>query len=51
MASCQTEIGAVKKRVLVQHRKSDDSKRLETVPGIGIIDQLKDETACCVSAS
>lgn len=37
IASCQAEIEAIEKRLLAQHRKNEDSKRLETVPGIGII--------------
>ncbi len=37
IASCQVEISAIEKRLLAQHRKNEDSKRLETVPGIGII--------------
>lgn len=34
IASCQAEIGAIDKRLLVQHRKNADSKRLETIPGV-----------------
>jgi hypothetical protein len=34
IASCQ---GAIEKRLLGQHRRNDDSKRLETIPGIGLI--------------
>ena len=37
MASCQAEIGAIERRLREQHRKNEDSKRLETIPGIGII--------------
>ncbi len=37
IASCQSEIGAIEKRLLAQHRKNEDSKRLETIPGIGVI--------------
>jgi transposase len=37
IASCQAEIAAIEKRLLGQHRRSDDSKRLETIPGIGFI--------------
>jgi transposase len=37
IASCQAEIGAIEKRLLAQHRKNADSKRLETIPGIGIL--------------
>ncbi len=34
ISSCQA---AIDKRLLVQHRKSDDCKRLQTVPGIGVL--------------
>jgi transposase len=37
IASCQAEIGAIEKRLLAQHRKDADSKRLETIPGIGAL--------------
>jgi transposase len=37
IASCQAEIGAIEKRLLAQHRKNADSKRLETIPGIGVL--------------
>ncbi len=37
IVSCQSEIGAIEKRLLAQHRKNEDSKRLETIPGIGVI--------------
>src|SRR5215510_2889817 len=37
LAACQSEIGAIEKRLLAQHRKSDDSKRLESIPGIGVL--------------
>jgi len=37
IASCQAEIGAIEKRLLTQHRKNEDSKRLKTIPGIGVI--------------
>lgn len=37
IASCQAEIAAIEKRLLGQHRRNDDSKRLETIPGIGLI--------------
>jgi transposase len=37
IASCQSELGAVEKRLVTQHRKNADSKRLETIPGIGVI--------------
>ena len=37
IASCQAELGTLDKRIREQHRKNEDSKRLETVPGIGVI--------------
>src|SRR6516165_3506220 len=37
IASCQAEIGTIEKRLLAQHRKNVDSRRLETIPGIGIL--------------
>jgi hypothetical protein len=37
IASCQAEISAIEKRLLAQHRKNADSKRLETIPGIGVL--------------
>ena len=37
IASCQAEIGTIDKRLLAQHRKNVDSKRLETIPGIGFL--------------
>jgi transposase len=37
IASCQAEIGAIEKRLLAQHRRCDDSKRLKTIPGIGVL--------------
>src|SRR5260370_25635186 len=30
-------IGSIEKRIVVQHRSNEASKRLETIPGIGII--------------
>jgi transposase len=37
ISSCQAEIASIEKRLLGQHRRSDDNKRLETIPGIGFI--------------
>jgi len=37
ISSCQAEIGAIEQRLLAQHRKSEDSKRLESIPGIGVL--------------
>jgi transposase len=33
----QTTIGAIEKRIVVQHRANKESKRLQTIPGIGVI--------------
>jgi len=30
-------IGSIEKRIIVQHRSNETSKRLETIPGIGVI--------------
>jgi transposase len=32
----QTMIGSIEKRIIVQHRSNEMSKRLETIPGIGV---------------
>jgi transposase len=37
IASCQAELSAIEKRLITQHSKNADSKRLETIPGIGVI--------------
>jgi len=37
LQALQTTIGALEKRIVVQHRASKESKRLQTVPGIGVI--------------
>jgi transposase len=37
LQACQTLIGTLKKRIIRQHKSSDKSRRLETVPGIGVI--------------
>jgi transposase len=33
----QTMIGSIEKRILAQHRSDQESQRLETIPGIGLI--------------
>ena len=33
----QTMIGSIDKRIIVQHRSNEASKRLRTIPGIGIV--------------
>jgi transposase len=37
LQALQTMIGSIEKRLIVQHRANEASKRLESVPGIGII--------------
>jgi transposase len=37
LEALQTLIGSIEKRIKVQHRSNEASKRLETIPGIGII--------------
>src|SRR3974390_1591071 len=33
----QTLIGSLEKQIMAQHRKSEASRRLQTIPGIGVI--------------
>jgi transposase len=37
LQALQTTIGAIEKRITVQHRATKESKRLQTIPGIGVI--------------
>ena len=37
LAAMQTVVGSIEKRIMVQHRSSEASKRLESIPGIGLI--------------
>jgi len=37
LQALQTTIGALEKRITVQHRANKESKRLQTIPGIGVI--------------
>jgi transposase len=37
LQAMQTMIGSIEKRLMVQHRTNADSKRLQTIPGIGVI--------------
>jgi len=37
LQALQTTIGAIEKRIVVQHRANKESKRIQTVPGIGVI--------------
>ena len=37
LQAVQTMIGSIEKRIVAQHRSSEESKRLETIPGIGVL--------------
>ena len=37
LQAMQTMIGSIEKRLMAQHRTNKDSKRLQTIPGIGVI--------------
>jgi transposase len=37
LQAMQTLIGSIEKRIVAQHRKSEASRRLQTIPGIGVI--------------
>ena len=37
LEAVQTMIGSIEKRIVWQHRSNEESKRLETIPGIGVI--------------
>jgi transposase len=37
LQALQTMIGSIEKRIIVQHRASEESKRVATVPGIGTL--------------
>jgi transposase len=37
LQAIQTLIGSIEKRIMVQHRSSEASQRLESIPGIGVI--------------
>jgi transposase len=37
LQAMQTLIGSIEKRIMVQHRASEASQRLESIPGIGVI--------------
>jgi transposase len=37
LQAVQTLIGSIEKRIMAQHRTNEASKRLETIPGIGIV--------------
>jgi transposase len=37
LQALQTLIGSIEKRIIAQHRANEASKRLQSIPGIGII--------------
>ena len=37
LQACQTLIGTLEKRITVKHKSNDRSRRLQTIPGIGVI--------------
>src|SRR4249920_2308006 len=37
LQALQTTIGAIEKRIVVQHRGNKENKRIQTIPGIGVI--------------
>jgi len=37
LQACQTLIGMLERRILVQHKSNEASRRLETIPGIGVV--------------
>jgi len=37
LQAMQTTIGALERRIVVRHRSNQDSKRLQSIPGVGII--------------
>ena len=37
LRALQTMIGSIEKRIVAQHRSNDASKRLRSIPGIGIV--------------
>ena len=37
LQAMQTMIGSIEKRLMAQHRVNKDSKRLQTIPGVGVI--------------
>ena len=45
LQALQTMIGSIERRLLVQHRANEASKRLESVPGIGITATVTDPSA------
>jgi transposase len=37
LQAVQTMIGSIEKQIVAQHRSNEASKRLETIPGIGVV--------------
>jgi transposase len=37
LEALQTMIGSIEKRIMAQHRSDQESQRLETIPGIGVV--------------
>jgi transposase len=37
LQAVQTMIGSIEKRIVAQHRSSEENKRLQTIPGIGVL--------------
>jgi len=37
LQAMQTTIGSLEKRIVARHRSNQDSKRLQTIPGVGVI--------------
>src|SRR5436190_22186096 len=37
LQAVQTVIGSIEKRIVAQHRSNEASKRIETIPGIGVV--------------
>lgn len=37
LQAMQTTIGSLERRIVAQHRSNQDSKRLQTIPGVGVI--------------
>ena len=43
LQAVQTMIGSIEKRIMAQHRASEASQRLESIPGIGVIGPLRSQ--------
>ena len=49
LQAVQTMIGSIEKRIVAQHRSNEASKRLETIPGIGVVGATTIEALTFVS--